>query len=48
MCKTGTRDLDPMVGFGRDSYKVAQDEHLTAEHFSSESTILSIDILCLN
>lgn len=40
MCKIGTRDLGPMVGFWADSYKVAQDEHVTTKHFSFRSAIL--------
>lgn len=42
VCKIGTRGLDPMVGFWEDFCKMAQDEHLTPEHFSFRSTILSI------
>lgn len=40
MYKIGTKDLDPMVELWGDSYKMAQDEHLTAQHFSFRSAIL--------
>ena len=42
MCKIGTRDLDPMIWFWEDSCKMAQDVHLTTEHFRFRSTILGI------